>query len=239
MSTARILIADAEKAVNHQIKSHMQREGFLVFSAYSGSEALKIIKEKNPDLIVLDYMLPDMTGVDTCLEIRKTSNMPVLFISHKAEEVDKIVALSIGGDDYITKPFSTGELTARIKAHIRRWRLDGNKVAEQKKRVEEKVYRFPGLAVNTLTREVYVNDIPVYLTAKEFDILALLIESPKRIYSPEQIYEYIWKTSAIGNDARTVMVFISTLRKKIESGPGNPKYVINIRRVGYTFNHHI
>jgi len=213
----------------------MKKEGFLAFSAQSGKEALKIIKEKEPDLIILDNMLPDMTGVETCLEIRKTNNVPIIFISHKSEEADKIIALTVGGDDYITKPFLLGELTARIKALLRRRNMDRCAYPAS----EERILEFPGLTVNTLTREIFVNGIAVYLTAKEFDILSLFIEQPKRIYRPEEIFEYVWKTNAIRNDRRTVMVYISTLRKKIEYNPDNPKYIINIRRVGYMFNHHL
>jgi DNA-binding response OmpR family regulator len=235
MTGAKILIVDDENTVNHQIKSHIQKEGFLAFSAYTGSEALKIIKEKEPDLVLLDNMLPDMSGIETCLEIRKTNNVPIMFLSHRSEETDKIVALSVGGDDYLTKPFLPGELTARIKAHLRRRDMEHYEPHVS----EEKIFEFPGLTINVQTREVYLNGLSVYLTAKEFDILAFLIEQPKQIYSPEEIYEHVWKANAIGNDGRTVMVYISILRKKIECNPDNPKYIINIRRVGYKFNHHL
>jgi len=234
MPGEKILIVDDEKAINHLIKSHTQREGFLAFSAHSGSEALKIIDEKNPDIILLDNMLPDMTGIEVCLEIRKTNNVPILFLSRKSEEVDKIVALSVGGDDYITKPFLSGELMARIKAHLRRRNMESREIRGS----EERIFSFPGLTINTQTRDVFVNESHVSLTAKEFDILALLVKHPKQIFSPAQIYENVWNTNAIGNDARTVMVYVSTLRKKIESG-GILKYIINIRRVGYKFNHNL
>lgn len=235
MPKAKILIIDDEKTINHLIKSYIQKEGFTALSAYSGSEALKIIKTEHPDLIILDVMLPDMMGVDVCLEIRKTNNAPILFLSCKAEEVDKIIALSVGGDDYITKPFLPGELIARIKAHLRRQQSSGNRESES----EEIIYQFPGLSINTQTREVFVDGCPTPLTAKEFDILKLLIENPKRIFSAEQLFEQVWKTNAISNDARTLMVYVSTLRKKIESNPSNPKYILNIRGVGYKFNHHL
>jgi len=238
MLNTKILIVDDEKPVNHLIRTHMQKEGFLAFPAYSGSEALKIVEEKKPNLIILENILPDMSGIDACLEIRKTNDVPILFLSRRADEVDKIVALSVGGDDYITKPFSTGELTARVKAHLRRQRNNQSSVSGSSGGLE-KIYRYPGLTVNTLTREVSVDDSLVSLTAKEFDILELLIEQPKRIYSARQIFEHVWKTNAIGNDSRTVMVYMSTLRKKIESNPDNPKYILNVRRVGYTFNHRI
>jgi len=235
MRGARILIVDDENTVNHMIKSYIQREGFLTLSAYSGREALKIVREKSPDLVILNNALPDMSGVEACLEIRKTDNVPIMFLSHRSEETEKIVALSVGGDDYLTKPFSPGELTARIKALIRRQNYNRAEEYEDAKRV----YRYPGLSIDMQTREVFVSGLPVYLTAKEFDVLAFLIEHPKCIYSAAQIFEQVWKSNAICNDARTVMVYISTLRKKIEFDPGNPKYILNIRRVGYKFNHRL
>ena len=233
MASEKILIVDDEKVINNLIKSYIQKEGYKAFSAFSGNEALDVIKKVSPDLIILDVMLPDTSGVDLCLEIRKTNDAPILFLSCKAEEVDKIIALSVGGDDYITKPFLPGELIARIKAHLRRRNSMENREAQ------EKVFQFPGLTVNIQTREVLVNGTPALLTAKEFDVLALLIENPKRIFSAEQIFEQVWKTNAIASDSRTVMVYVSTLRKKIEYNPCNPKYIFNIRRVGYKFNHHL
>jgi DNA-binding response OmpR family regulator len=231
----KILIVDDEKVINNLIRSYVEKQGYTALSAFSAKEALDIVKKEEPDLIILDIMLPDMSGVDVCLEIRKTNETPILFLSCKTEEVSKIVALSVGGDDYITKPFLPGELVARIKAHLRRRNSMTNKPVD----ALEQIFEFSGLTVNAQTREVVVNETQVALTAKEFDVLILLINAPKRIFSAEQIFEQVWKTSATASDLRTVMVYISTIRKKIECTPNSPKYILNIRRVGYKFNHHL
>ena len=235
MTGKKILIVDDEKVTNNLIRYHVEKQGYTALSAFSAREAMDIVQIEEPDLIILDFVLPDMSGVDVCLEIRKTNDAPILFLSSKTEEVSKIVALSVGGDDYITKPFLPGELVARIKAHLRRINRIENKPVD----ASEKIFEFQGLKVNAQTREVTVNENPVSLTAKEFDVLMLLIESPKQIFSAEQIFEQVWKTSATASDSRTVMVYISTIRKKIERTPDSPKYILNIRRVGYKFNHHL
>ncbi|QOX63319.1 response regulator transcription factor [Anoxybacterium hadale] len=233
MAGEKILIVDDEKPINDLIRSYITREGFIPFSAYNGAEALVLIQSEKPDLIILDIMLPDIEGIDLCLEIRKTNNSPILFLSCKSEEIDKIIALSVGGDDYISKPFLPGELIARIKAHLRRQKTSINAMSAPK----EEIHEFLGLVVNMQTREVHANGQHTNLTAKEFDILKLLIENPKRIFTADQIFELIWKTNSLGNDARTVMVYISTLRKKLEISPEGTKYILSIRGVGYKFNH--
>lgn len=232
MAGEKILIVDDEKPINDLIRSYLMKEGFIPFSAYTGKEALELIKSEKPDLIILDIMLPDVEGVDLCLEIRKTNNSPILFLSCKSEEIDKIIALSVGGDDYLTKPFLPGELIARIKAHLRR-----QKTAGAGKVSHDEIFEFPGLTVNMQTREVFSDGLPVSLTAKEYDILLLFIQNPKRIFTAEQIFELIWKTNSLGGDSRTVMVYISTLRKKLEKNGEGSKYIISIRGVGYKFNH--
>lgn len=232
MAGEKILIIDDEKPINDLIRSYVMKEGFIPFSAYNGKEAMELIKSEKPDFIILDIMLPDIEGVDLCLEIRKTNNSPILFLSCKSEEIDKIIALSVGGDDYLTKPFLPGELIARIKAHLRRQKSTGAMDASQ-----DEILEFPGLIVNMQTREVFSDDQVISLTAKEFDILQLFIQNPKRIFTADQIFELIWKTNSLGGDSRTVMVYISTLRKKLEKNLDNPKYLISIRGVGYKFNH--
>jgi len=232
MAGEKILIVDDEKPINDLIRSYLMKEGFIPFSAYSGSEALELIKAEKPDFIILDIMLPDVEGVDLCLEIRKTNNSPILFLSCKSEEIDKIIALSVGGDDYLTKPFLPGELIARIKAHLRRQKSAGAGNAPH-----DEILEFPGLTVNMQTHEVFSDGLPISLTAKEFDILLLFIQNPKRIFTADQIFELIWKTNTLGGDSRTVMVYISTLRKKLEKNAEGSKYIISIRGVGYKFNH--
>jgi len=233
MQGRKILIIDDEKPINDLIRSYLIKEGFTPLSAFSGKEALEKVKEEKPDLIILDIMLPDVEGIDLCLDIRKINNSPIIFLSCKAEEIDKIIALSVGGDDFISKPFLPGELIARIKAHLRRQKSStGNNVNDE-------VYEFPGLVVNMQTRDVLADGKLVSLTGKEFDILQLFIKNPKRIFSADQIFELTWKTNSLDGDSRTVMVYISTLRKKLEVNPNNPKYINSIRGVGYKFNHNL
>lgn len=235
MSGEKILIIDDEKPINDLISSYLTKQGFKTISSLTGKDALEQVKAEKPDLIILDVMLPDIEGPDLCLQIRKHIDTPILFLSCKGEELDKIIAFSSGGDDYMTKPFFPGELVARVKAHLRR----RNSIATPPQEERTNLYEFPGLTVNPDTREVLLEGQPISLTAKEFDILQLFIENPKRIFSADQIFELIWKTSSLQGDSRTVMVYISTLRKKLEADPGNPKYILNIRGVGYKFNHNL
>jgi DNA-binding response OmpR family regulator len=233
MPKDKILIVEDEKEINDLIRSYVIKEGYLAFSAYDGKTALSLIDEEEPDLIILDIMLPDIDGTHLSLLIRQKCNSPIIFLSCKAEEIDKIIALSAGGDDYMTKPFMPGELIARIKAHLRRHKSSSiSNIPDEK----DQIYEFPDLQVNMLTHKVIANGKSVSLTAKEFDILKLLIKNPKRIFTTEQIYEHAWRADSLEGDSRTVMVYISTLRKKIEKDPSNPQYIINIRGVGYKFN---
>jgi DNA-binding response OmpR family regulator len=231
MAREKILLIDDEVEITDLIKKYLQKEEYTVHIARSAQEALEQIAAENPDLIILDIMLPDIDGIELCLEIRKQSNAPVLFLSCKSEEIDKVMALSVGGDDYMIKPFLPGELIARVKAHLRRNRLIMNTVQQ------DQVIQYPGIEVNTDTHEVIVNNELVNLSNKEFEILSILIKNPKRIYSMEQLFQMVWKMESFEGDARTIMVYISNLRKKIEPDPSNPRYIVNVRGVGYKFNH--
>ncbi len=235
MAGEKILIVDDEKPINKIIGSYLAKEGFQCFSAYNGMEALNLIKEKDPDLVILDIMLPDIDGIAVCLEIRKSKDIPILFLSCKGEEIDKIVALSVGGDDYITKPFLPGELIARVKANLRR-HLNRPVQKEEEAEASESLH-FPGIDIDLVEREVLVDGSPVTLLHKEFEILKLLATNPKRIFSAQQIFELVWKSSCLEGDAKTVMVYISTLRKKIETNPSNPKYIASVRGLGYKLNY--
>lgn len=230
MLKKNILVVDDEPSITELVKLYLEKEDFDIRVAHNGTDALNEIENDPPDLIVLDVMLPDINGVDLCLDIRKRYNMPILFLSCKDQEIDKIVALSVGGDDYITKPFLPGEMVARVKANLRRSNLETEEEADQ-------IYTAPGLVVNSTTREVLSMDEPISLTAKEFDILLLLIRNPKRIYSAEQLFEHVWKEETLKSDRNTIMVYISNLRKKIETG--EYRYILNIRGLGYKFNHHL
>lgn len=231
MAREKILLIDDETDIMELIKQYLLKEDFIIETASSAKDGMKAIQCFEPDLIILDVMMPDIDGIELCLEIRKMTNAPIIFLSCKAEEMDKVMALSAGGDDYITKPFQPGELIARVKAHLRRNRLLANNSEL------EGIIQHGGLKLNLDTREVCVNDNMVSLSNKEFEILALLIKNPKRIYSMEQLFQMVWKMDSLDGDARTIMVYISNLRKKIEQNPSDPKYIINVRGVGYKFNH--
>lgn len=233
MAQEKILIIDDEHAINKLASSYIANEQFVPLSAYNGKQSLEMIKRENPDLIILDIMLPDIEGTALCLEIRKLTNAPIIFLSCKTQEIDKIIALSAGGDDYMTKPFMPGELVARIKAHLRR---QSTISAEYPQNADNNVYTFDNLKVDFDAHELFVDCVPVKLTTKEFEILKLLIENPRKVFSAKQIFETIWKTTCMDNDAKTVMVYISTLRKKLEKNTDHPKYIISVRGVGYKFN---
>jgi DNA-binding response OmpR family regulator len=233
MAAEKILIIDDDKDINALIASYLTKEGFIPISAFEHASALSLIAKEKPDLIILDVMMPEIDGVELCLEIRKKYHMPILFLSCKAEEIDKIISLSVGGDDYITKPFLPGELVARIKAHLRRVRISAS--AEE---IEE-VFNMPGLTINFTSREVFADGKPIALSIKELELLKILIHNPKRIFSMNQLFEMVWQTNSLEGDSRTIMVYISNLRKKIETNPDNPKYIISVRGVGYKFNHSI
>ncbi len=230
MAREKILIVDDEVEILELIKSYLIEEQFQVLTAQDAKCALESMKAETPDLILLDIMLPDIDGIELCLEIRKVSNAPIIFISCKSQEMDKVLALSVGGDDYVTKPFLPHELVARIKANLRRSRLTQNS------KYTPSIIKYPGINVNMDSHEVHVNDELVTLSSKEFEILAILIKNPKRIYSTEQLFQMVWKVDGFDSDSRTIMVYISNLRKKIEKNPSNPEFIVNIRGVGYKFN---
>jgi DNA-binding response OmpR family regulator len=233
MAREKILIVDDEPEILDLIKSCLIEEQFQVVTAHDARTALDAVKLEIPDLALLDVMLPDIDGIELCLEIRRLSNMPIIFISCKSQEIDKVLALSSGGDDYITKPFLPKELVARIKAHLRRARLSSQADTKPDK---DFIIEYPGIYINTDTHEVLIDGKEVPLSGKEFEILEILIRNPKRIYSMEQLFQMVWKMDSLTNDARTIMVYICNLRKKIEKDPANPQHIINIRGVGYKFN---
>jgi len=232
MAKEKILVIDDEEDINKLIRAYLSKEHFVPIPAHNGKEALTLLKKEKPDLIILDIMLPDTEGSSLSLEIRKTSNAPIIFLSCKTQEIDKIIALSAGGDDYITKPFMPGELVARIKAHLRRQYTLSNDVTE----TQNNVYEFDGLNIDFDTHELFLNGQEIALTTKEFEILRLLVENPHKVFSTSRIFETVWKTNCMENDTKTVMVYISNLRKKIEVNPNSPHFILSVRGVGYKFN---
>ncbi len=231
MSNEKILIVDDEKEMCLLVKSFLDNEQFRTYMAHDASSAMEMLETIEPDLIILDVMLPDMSGVDLCLQIRNKVQSPIVFMSCKSEDIDKIIALSVGGDDYITKPFNPGELVARIKAHLRRERRAKNTDVER-----AWVYECKGLVLNEASRIVTLDGENVNLTAREFDILYILMKNPRRVFSMDQLFELVWKEESLAGDSRTIMVYISNIRKKIEAGKKDVKYISNIRGVGYKFS---
>ena len=232
MANEKILIIDDEQHICDLVSSYLKKEGFVPLCAYDGLSAEEIVKTERPDLIILDFMLPDIEGPELCLRIRKYSNVPILFLSCRSEEIDKIVSLSSGADDYVTKPFLPGELIARIKANLRRAHFAPAAYTET-----PSVIRAGKLVLDESTRSVFLNEIPIDLTAKEFDILLHLAKNPKRIFSADQLYKIVWQTTSFASDSKTVTVHISSIRKKLCSS--NEDYIINIRSIGYQFNHRL
>ena len=230
MAGEKVLIIDDEIQICELIISYLLKEGLSSTYALNGASGLDAIDIEDPDLIILDFMLPDIEGPELCLEIRKKTNAPVLFLSCRSEEMDKIVSLSSGGDDYITKPFLPGELVARIKANLRRTR-----VQESAKENNTEIIRAGILEIDPEFRTVKRDGKQLSLTAKEFDILMLLVKNPKRIFSAEQLFKIVWNTTTLDSDTKTVAVHISSLRKKISSP--DEDYIINMRNIGYKFNH--
>lgn len=229
----KVMIIDDEQQICDLIATYLEKSGYNALSATSCSEAKEIISEMIPDLIILDIMLPDQSGIEFCMELRRTHNIPIIFLSCKTETIDKIMALSVGGDDYMTKPFIPEELMARVKAQLRRLDYMSNNDPD------EEIYEAPGLILNATSREIFLDGELISMPVKEFDILHLLMKNSRRIYSAYQIYEYAWQANSIDGDEKTVMVYISNIRKKIENNKNEYKYIVSVRGLGYKFNHNL
>lgn len=223
----KVLVVDDEKLIVKGIRFSLEQDGMEVDCAYDGEEALEAAKKKEYDVILLDVMLPKITGFEVCQQIREFSNMPIIMLTAKGDDMDKILGLEYGADDYITKPFNILEVKARIKAIMRR---STKKAAE----VQAKVITFEELKIDCESRRVYVSGKEVNLTAKEFDLLELLIFNPNKVYSRENLLNTVWGYDYPG-DVRTVDVHIRRLREKIEDNPSEPKYIHTKWGVGYFF----
>lgn len=226
MAGEKILVVDDDKEITELISIYLTKEGFQVISSGNGTEVSGLIDAHKPDLIILDRVLPGLDGLDICRELRKKTNIPVLFLSGKNTSIDKIVGLEIGGDDYITKPFDPAELVARVKVHLRRSRLTTA--------IGDQILRHPGLEIDLASCTVRVNGFVVTLSAKEFQILSLLARNPNRVFTAEQLFQMIWNDQYTG-DTRTVNVHLSTLRKKIDHNPSGPSYIQTVKGLGYKF----
>lgn len=223
-----ILVCDDDKEIVDAIDIYLNGEGFRVLKAYDGYEALEILEREQADLLIVDVMMPGLDGIRTTLKVRETSSIPIIILSAKSEDTDKILGLNIGADDYISKPFNPLELIARVKSQLRRYTKLGN-VSQQN---NEQIYKCGGLVINDDTKEVSVDDEPVKLTPIEYNILLLLVKNAGKVFSIDEIYEQIWNEEAIGAD-NTVAVHIRHIREKIEINPREPRYLKVVWGVGY------
>lgn len=223
-----ILIVDDEEDIRNLLGIYLENEGFKVLKAENGEEALKIIEEKNIELVLLDVMMPLIGGIEACMRIRKNKNMPIIMISAKSEDMDKIHGLTAGADDYIAKPFNPLELIARVKSQLRRYRKYNSNSGNA-----DTIIEIGDLTIDNDTRKVFVGDKEIRLTPKEFDILELLARNRGIVLSIRKIYEEVWKEEFFKAD-NTVAVHITNLREKIEADPKAPVYIKTIWGVGYT-----
>ncbi len=231
MAERLILIVDDEKPIVDILKFNLQKEGFDTIEAYDGQTGLDLALEKNPDLILLDVMLPEMDGFTVCKEIRMKSQVPIILLTAREEEVDKVLGLELGADDYITKPYSVRELLARIKANLRR-----TKKAQAASTSEHAdTITYGRLSIDTERFEVTKDGKPVDITVREFELLKYLASQPDKIFSREKLLENVWKYEYYG-DLRTVDVTVRRLREKLEDNPGEPDFVVTKRGIGYYFN---
>lgn len=224
-----ILVCDDDKEIVDAIEIYLNNDGYQIFKAYDGEQALSIIKKEEIHLVLMDIMMPKLDGIRATLKIRESSSVPIIMLSAKSEDTDKILGLNIGADDYMTKPFNPLELVARVKSQLRRYTTLGT-IQEAKE--EEHVYRTGGLMVNDERKEVTVDGEPVKLTRIEYNILLLLIMNKGKVFSIDQIYEQIWKEEAFCAD-NTVTVHIRHIREKIEIDPKNPRYLKVMWGIGY------
>ena len=223
-----ILVVDDDKEIVGAIEIYLKNEGYNIIKAYNGKEALDIVDKNDIHLILLDIMMPEKDGLETLEELRKTKNIPVILLSAKSEDYDKIGGLNLGADDYITKPFNPLELIARVKSHLRRYVSLGT----IKKEEDDNVYSTGGLVLNDDTKKVTVDGKEVKLTATEFNILKFLIQNKGKVYSIPDIYENVWKEEGFGAE-NIIAVHIRHIREKIEINPKEPRYLKVIWGVGY------
>ena len=228
-----ILIVDDEKRIVDILMYNLQKEGYLTLEANDGEEAIEIAMEKKPDLILLDIMLPKVDGLTVCKRLRHTLNVPILILSAKDEEIDKILGLELGADDYITKPFSVRELMARVKANLRKAEVSNQTSEnEEENKVLHKIIQLGDLTINLDKFEVRVSGVPIDLTLREFEVLKYLAQQPGQVVTREILLEKVWGYEYYG-DIRTVDVTVRRIREKIEKDTSSPKILITKRGVGY------
>ena len=221
-----ILICDDEQDIVNALKIYLSSPDFKLYEANTGVQALKVMEEEDIHLILLDIMMPEMDGISAMVKIREHSNVPIILLTAKSEDTDKILGLNTGADDYITKPFNPVEVTARVRSQLRRYMQLGSRTEAPAR------YVIGGVELDDSTKEVMLDGEPLALTPTEYDILKLLMESPGKVYSPKEIYRQVWKEAPLGSD-NTVAVHIRHLREKLEDDPAAPKYILTMKGLGY------
>ena len=222
-----ILVCDEDREIVDAIEIYLNQEGYRVLKAYDGEQALEVLKTESVQLVIIDIMMPKLDGIRATIKIRESNSVPVIFLSAKSEDTDKILGLNVGADDYVTKPFNPLELVARVKSNLRRYTSLGSLNV-----TNNALFVAGGLCMNDDTKEVTVDGEPVKLTPIEYNILLLLVKNQGRVFSIDQIYENIWNEEAIGAD-NTVAVHIRHIREKIEINPKEPRYLKVVWGVGY------
>ena len=230
MEANRILLVEDDKEIREGVEIFLKSQNYIVFQAADGIEGLETMEREEIHLAIVDVMMPRMDGITMVVRLREKWDIPVIFLSAKSEEVDKIMGLNMGADDYITKPFTPMELLARVGSQLRRYKRFMDRL-EKKEPENSRIYQIGGLEVNEETVEVLADGSPVRLTPMEFKILLLLIKNPGRVFSAEEIYERVWNERAVNTD--TVMVHVRNIREKIEINPKEPKYLKVVWGVGY------
>jgi DNA-binding response OmpR family regulator len=223
----KVLVVDDEPTVREVVVSYLRRDGHVVAEAADGPTALELLEAEPPDLIVLDMMLPGVNGLDILRRVRQTSNIPVIMLTARAEEADRVAGLELGADDYVVKPFSPRELAARVNGVLRR--------AAGRETIAPQLIEFDGLTIDPLAREVRLADVCVDLTPKEFDVLAFLASAPRQVFSRAQLLEQVWQSSPDWQDPATVTVHVRRIRNKIEEDPEKPRWITTVWGVGYRF----
>lgn len=224
MSNELVLVVDDEKTLVKALSFNLEKEGFRVEQAYDGEEALQKVFDLKPDIVVLDLMLPELDGFEVCRRIRKKLDIPIIMLTARSEDIDKVLGLELGADDYLTKPFNSRELVARIKAILRRSTL--------REEEAKKLIQIGSLQIDLLQHRVRLGEVDINLTTKEFALLSFLAANAGNVYSREQLLEQVWGYDYYG-DVRTVDVHIRHLREKIERDPGNPELILTIWGTGY------
>lgn len=223
-----ILVCDDEKDIVSALRIYLTAEGYQVYEAYNGKEALEMLSREEIHLVLMDIMMPVMDGITAMVKLREQSNVPVIMLTAKSEDTDKVLGLNIGADDYVTKPFNPVELQARVKSQLRRYMQLGSRVMPE----ESEILTIGGIALDDRTKEVTLDGEKTALTPTEYDILKFLMENPGKVYSPAQIYVAVWNDSPFGTE-NTVAVHIRHLREKLEYNPAEPRYLKSVWGRGY------